>query len=669
MARYETRLKDVVRAYKGLAKEKETLETSLKVITDAVNEEKESEKETTDTECEENTNTNPGETVINPGPRLAALSSSLAAVAAEKSQSEAKFLADKRKMKKEKDELVAELEKIKKSEEEIRTKYEEIKSKLIIEKHEREKEINNNKLMMQEMQKLLSDERIQREKLAEELLEANSKVTMLEDPSKSKQYEHQIRAMQLELESAKKQIARSEKQLKDQNITEQNIATLQMEIADMKRKHWDQLHSADTAREKAELRVLEVQSHQEKRVGNLESRLQELSESVGNYEKLRQQDQAAISCMRDEIDLLNSENLELARAATNSPPNETEETVPNLERAVEKILSLKSLLLESRSIEELEDIFRLPGQEDLASRCRDLQDKLDCMAEEKLSCPGKLEEFLTQNNRNHTVEISALKASNEDLISKLNSLKKRNTEQERDLNEKHLKILELKQQFEKERETSQCEERKRMTGLRLEVQEQRERCLALLEEKDLEIQKLRGQMEAAVEDSFYNTTSRENSKSPMSALPRKVSVDSCLDMGRQESSCGGPPLHYVQELCRKEVEIKELRSQQYQAETGLREIQLTMSAKEEKYQDRIEELEDCVRRLERMTTVEGASQEYLKNVVLNYMLSTDIGSKNHMLKAIGAVLRLTDKEVKRVMEHNQAWWWRQHRVAATQPNK
>jgi len=33
--RYEARLKDVVRAYKGLVKEKETLETSLKVITAA----------------------------------------------------------------------------------------------------------------------------------------------------------------------------------------------------------------------------------------------------------------------------------------------------------------------------------------------------------------------------------------------------------------------------------------------------------------------------------------------------------------------------------------------------------------------------------------------------------------------------------------------------------
>ena len=100
-----------------------------------------------------------------------------------------------------------------------------------------------------------------------------------------------------------------------------------------------------------------------------------------------------------------------------------------------------------------------------------------------------------------------------------------------------------------------------------------------------------------------------------------------------------------QEIARKDVDIKELRQQQYQAETSLRELQLNFSVKEERYQDRIEELEDTVRRLERMTTVEGASQEYLKNVVLNYMLSTDMGSKNHMLKAIGAVLRLTDKEV------------------------
>ena len=79
------------------------------------------------------------------------------------------------------------------------------------------------------------------------------------------------------------------------------------------------------------------------------------------------------------------------------------------------------------------------------------------------------------------------------------------------------------------------------------------------------------------------------------------------------------------------MEIKELRQHQYQSETSLRELQYNISVKEERYQDRIEELEENVRRLERMSTGE-ASQEYLKNVVLNYMLSTDMASKNHMLK-------------------------------------
>merc|ERR1712037_786856 len=189
----------------------------------------------------------------------------------------------------------------------------------------------------------------------------------------------------------------------------------------------------------------------------------------------------------------------------------------------------------------------------------------------------------------------------------------------------------------------------------LELQEQRQTALTLMEEKDQEIQKLRGQVETAVEEAFYRqspglASSREGSASPGTALPRRVSVEGSLDLGRQEASSSGPPLHYVQELSRKE-------------------LQLNMSGKEERYQDRIEELEDTVRRLERMTTVEGASQEYLKNVVLNYMLSTDMGSKNHMLKAIGAVLRLTDKEVRRVTEHNQAWWWRQQKVAGAGAKK
>merc|ERR1712218_242159 len=100
--------------------------------------------------------------------------------------------ADKRKMRKERDELNLELEKLQKSEADLKVSLEENKSKLIIERHEREKEMNNNKLMVQELQKLLADERDIKETLSNELTELKSKIILLEDPSKSKHYESQV---------------------------------------------------------------------------------------------------------------------------------------------------------------------------------------------------------------------------------------------------------------------------------------------------------------------------------------------------------------------------------------------------------------------------------------------------------------------------------------------
>jgi len=670
-ARYETRLKDVVRAYKGLAKEKETLEASLKAITAAVNEEKEADKAVTDTECEtdtesiaESVGSDISSATPKPKAKLAALTNSLAAVTTEKSQNEAKFLADKRKMRKERDELSAELENVKKSEAELKVSLEETKSKLIIEKHEREKEMNNNKLMVQELQKLLADERNSKEILAEEVVNLKSKVILLEDPSKSRQFESQVQRLKAELETAKMQIVKTERQLKDQNVTEQKIGTLRTEMNDLKQKHLEQLQNSEAAREKAELRALEIQSQQEKRVGNLEARLQELSESVGSYEKLRIQDQTAITAMRDELETLNQENSVLARSASTEPTIQESEEKFNTKNIIEKVVKYKKVLLEADNvpIETVEEAFVLPEQEDFRAKCKILQEKIENLNRDKTS-PGKFEEFL--QNSSQLDQINTLKASNEDLRAKVTMLKLRNSDQENDLKDKHLKLLEQKQQFEKEKDSIRIENKKQLTAMRLEFQEHRERSLTLLDEKDEEIHKLRDQVEMSVEESFYSPDRnvREKSKSPQ-AIPRKISVDMIEFNKQQHEGSSGPPLHYVQELARKEVEIKELRAQQFQAETGLREIQLNMSAKEERYQDKIEELEDTVRKLERMTTVEGASQEYLKNVVLNYMLSTDMASKNHMLKAIGAVLRLTPKEIKRVMDHNQAWWWNQTKVAS-----
>lgn len=50
--------------------------------------------------------------------------------------------------------------------------------------------------------------------------------------------------------------------------------------------------------------------------------------------------------------------------------------------------------------------------------------------------------------------------------------------------------------------------------------------------------------------------------------------------------------------------------------------------------------------LERCKSRESANLEYLKNVVLSFLVSTDKDSKRHMVNAIGAVLEFNPSEVK-----------------------
>lgn len=55
-----------------------------------------------------------------------------------------------------------------------------------------------------------------------------------------------------------------------------------------------------------------------------------------------------------------------------------------------------------------------------------------------------------------------------------------------------------------------------------------------------------------------------------------------------------------------------------------------------------------ISRLERCKTREGANLEYLKNVILSYLSSTDKDGKKHMVNAIAAVLQFTSAEMKTI---------------------
>ncbi|CAH2075799.1 unnamed protein product, partial [Iphiclides podalirius] len=140
--RYEARLRDVVAAYKGLIKEKDALEASLKALSN-----------------EESSNEDSKDSV-------AALTQSLATLTAEKSRMEEAFQADK-KVTREKYEnmLTAIREENKTLIQQHQIEVGNLKAKISYEIQEREKERANHTAMLKELNMKLTSERRTKEKL------------------------------------------------------------------------------------------------------------------------------------------------------------------------------------------------------------------------------------------------------------------------------------------------------------------------------------------------------------------------------------------------------------------------------------------------------------------------------------------------------------------------
>ena len=78
-------------------------------------------------------------------------------------------------------------------------------------------------------------------------------------------------------------------------------------------------------------------------MANLESRLQELSETVGNYDRVRQSDQNALQKLRERIAQLDQENknLQTVEIVNDHGDNDTNLDVQSL---IERILRLRTML-------------------------------------------------------------------------------------------------------------------------------------------------------------------------------------------------------------------------------------------------------------------------------------------------------------------------------------
>lgn len=317
---------DVVTAYKGLLKEKEALEAAITTSTK------------TDNDAVESTNVSQETPDENLQSQIHTLMNSLATLSAEKSRMEQSFQADKKKLRGElsdKDQVIKDFEnKLKESGKQTQNDLESIQSTVISERKEREKESNNNLVMLRELQKLLSDERHLKESLEMQLNDLKNDIAS--NSNKDENYNQLVIELKSAKSKIKKLVADNQRQLES---TENNfiLQQLQSEMQSLKNQHGIALKNEQMKALVAEERNKKLAILHEDRVANLESRLAELSNTVGNYDRLRQQDQDNIHKLKEKLSILS-----VAQNESNISSSEKEQM--DIPKALEEILSLKKYI-------------------------------------------------------------------------------------------------------------------------------------------------------------------------------------------------------------------------------------------------------------------------------------------------------------------------------------
>ncbi|EDX13390.1 GRIP and coiled-coil domain-containing protein 1 [Drosophila simulans] len=670
LGRYEKRLKDVVTAYKGLLKEKEALETSLAAHAEATavgesgspSRELESKKTSTDSAdgategAAQGPFVPPAEGQLQT--QIITLMNSLATLSAEKSRMEASFQADKKQLRSQiaqKEQTIQELNtRAKEQAARAKSDVDEVKAKWIVERQEREKETNNQMLMIRELQKLYADERHLKDNIEMQL--NNFKTQFASNEAENSR----LRELQSQLKEARSQLKQFQTKAEHSaaaSASADSAALLQqvrLEMQQLKEQHSVAIRQEQRRVLRAEEQSRRQAALHEDRVASLEARLAELSTTVGTYDRLRQQDQDSIHDLKQQL-----QDLEQAHVRPTSNSRALNEDV-DVATLVDEMVRLKKLLTtaNARSANPLDlgEILSFSGQ--TATR---VESHAHC--EQQLQGVQQMLEASKQQRQLLEQKVQLQHSHIQTLQEKVQVLNRNIDEAEVELKQQGEKLrLALKNERTKWQEAKaelENETRCKLNELEQLLQKQRQRSLQLLDEKEQEIKTLQTSFEVfhsasgvgstlatptleAAADSFHYSSDTDSVEGEQ--RERKVKVRSKkMSMGE---NCH--MLHYANELARKDIEITTLRKAKYAAESTLRKAIQDKVTSQQEMHEKIECLEEQVDRLERCKTREGANLEYLKNVIISYIVTRDADGKRHMLNAISAVLQFTTAEMQAI---------------------
>uniref|UniRef100_UPI0037E7CEC1 GRIP and coiled-coil domain-containing protein 1 n=1 Tax=Semicossyphus pulcher TaxID=241346 RepID=UPI0037E7CEC1 len=597
--------------------------------------------------------------------QLSTLTGALATVTQEKSRMEASFQGDKRQMKQEMEELQDRLVTMTAQQEAelhgLQQQLAESRARVITQQHEREQEQGDHVQQLRELQRILQQERDLRQDAELRLQDANATLLVTSQAvDRGAESEAHLSQMRAERDELKRKLQAAEE---DQKKPDPRVEELQRELTELKNHFQQQIHIETRKVSDSEEHARERAQSAETRVAGLEQRVSELSELLGSCEKTRQRDQQAAQRLRDRILQLDTENKTLAMAASSRTSgdlclDESQLDVSMLREKMEKVKKLLLLAAQRNPDQNIQSLAEtqaeLSGNKGSVhfyqQELRQVKDEFERY---------KLRAQVVLKNKNakdgcQAKELEEVRDQLSELKEKYINLRIQSDEAEamhrRQLEERQQQAAVLQHTHRQEVERVEALHRDDLLRLEAELHKQRERTMALLDDKDQELERLR-----AAAFSFTDDTAK------MADDQQESSPESEGDIISQALRRAAPNeptlLLYAEQLARKEVEVGGLRRQKHRLEEDIHQLQARLIANGERHDEEVSELRGRLDKLTRDQSREGANMEYLKNVIYKFLTLQDASGRQQTLIAILTILHFSPQEKHSVMRLQGTTWW------------
>ncbi|NXQ00459.1 GCC1 protein, partial [Vidua macroura] len=472
-------------------------------------------------------------------------------------------------------------------------------------------------------------------------------------------HEQHARQLSRELEELRREL--------DSGKADPRIQELQEEMAGLKNHFQLQLVQEMKKTAQAEEQLRQRSQREEQRVAELEAQVAQVSELLGTYERAKQRDQSTIQRLKDRIVQLDLENKTLAIAASSRSVGEeaVEENTQDVSVLKEKMEKLQKLLQAAAGkgpaeAEEPREPEPPPGDGDgngdkapgghCQQELRQLKEEFErykVRAQQVLKSKATKDMGLAKELEEAREQLAELRDKHVLLQLAADDVEK---QRRQELEAKKQELSQLQQLHRQELERCQLEFRERALRLEEEMHKQRDRALAVLAEKDRELEQLRA------------LTLPHGPKGCRDGGPGDApSQDSSEILPQALQLCSGSEptfFLYAEQLARKEVEIAALRKHKHRLEVQLHQLQGRALAEEDKHREEVEALRGEIQKSCRDKSREGANLEYLKNVVYRFLTLPDARGRQQTLTAILAILHFSPEEKLSIAKSSAhgSWW-------------